>query len=75
MTTSELISGIVGFVNNQVIEDPSICEALLSFDDIDGFDKIAEAAKTLTAADIRRVFKKYWQDGSKRVFEISGALE
>ena len=33
MTTSELISGIVGFVNNQVIEDPSICEALLSFDD------------------------------------------
>ena len=33
MTTAELISGIVGFVNNQVIEDPSICEALLSFDD------------------------------------------
>lgn len=46
--------------------------ALLSFDDIDGFDKIADAAKALTAADIRRVFKKYWQDGSKRVFEISG---
>ena len=46
--------------------------ALLSFDDIDGFDKIADAAKTIAAADIRRVFKKYWQDGSKRVFEIEG---
>ncbi len=46
--------------------------ALLSFDDIDGFDKIAAAAKETTAADIRRVFKKYWQDGPKRVFEIEG---
>lgn len=46
--------------------------ALLSFGDIDGFDKIAAAAKETTAADIRRVFKKYWQDSSKRVFEIEG---
>ena len=46
--------------------------ALLSFGDIDGFDKIAEAAKNTTASDIRRVFKKYWQDGSRRVFEIEG---
>ena len=47
-------------------------KALLSFDDIDGFDKIAAAAKETTGADIRRVFKKYWQDSSKRVFEIEG---
>lgn len=46
--------------------------ALLSFGDIDGFDKIADAAKKTTSADIRRVFKKYWQDGSRRVFEIEG---
>ncbi len=46
--------------------------ALLSLGDIDGFDKIADAAKKLTAADVRRVFKKYWQDGQKRTFEISG---
>lgn len=33
MTTTELISGIVNFVNREVIDDPSVCEALLSFDD------------------------------------------
>ena len=33
MTTTELISGIVNFVNRDVIDDSSVCEALLSFDD------------------------------------------
>ena len=46
--------------------------ALLAFGDIDGFDKIAAAAKKLTSADIRRIFKEWYLDGSKRVFEISG---
>ena len=33
MTTTELINGIVNFVNNTVIQDSTVCEALLSFDD------------------------------------------
>ena len=33
MTTTELIGGIVQFVNDTVIDDSSVCEALLSFDD------------------------------------------
>ena len=33
MTTTELINGIVSFVNRDVIDDPDVCEALLSFDD------------------------------------------
>ena len=33
MTTTTLINGIVRFVNNEVIADQNVCEALLSFDD------------------------------------------
>ncbi len=33
MTTTNLINGIVNFVNDTVIEDSAVCEALLSFDD------------------------------------------
>lgn len=87
-TESEFLSGDIdgklgGFIKkylSSVWQNQMTCasiagrsaNALLSFGDIDGFDKIAEAAKNTTASDIRRVFKKYWQDGSKRVFEIEG---
>lgn len=46
--------------------------ALLTFDDIDGFDKLAAAAKNVTADDVRRVFRQYFQSNDERFFEISG---
>ena len=46
--------------------------ALLTFGDIDGFDKLAAAAKNVTAADVRRVFRQYFQSNDERFFEISG---
>lgn len=33
MTTNTLVRGIVDFINESVITDPGVCEALLSFDD------------------------------------------
>lgn len=46
--------------------------ALLTFGEIDGFDKLAESAKNVSADDIRRGFGKYFQSNDKRFFEISG---
>ena len=46
--------------------------ALLTFGDIDGFDKLAAAAKNVTADDVRRVFRQYFQSNDERFFEISG---
>ena len=46
--------------------------ALLTFGDIDGFDKLAADAKNVSAADVRRVFRDYWQSGKNRLFAISG---
>lgn len=46
--------------------------ALLTFGDIDGFDKLAAAAKSVTADDVRRVFRQYFQSNDERFFEISG---
>ncbi|MBQ5968641.1 MAG: hypothetical protein IKN72_11825 [Clostridia bacterium] len=33
MTTAQLIRGIVNYINSSLIDDPSDCEAILSFDD------------------------------------------
>ena len=46
--------------------------ALLAFDDIDGFDKIAEKTRALTAEEVKKVFKEYWLSNDKRIFEIFG---
>jgi len=46
--------------------------ALLTFGQIDGFDKLAAAASDVSAQDVRRVFRDYWQSGKNRLFAISG---
>ena len=46
--------------------------ALLTFGQIDGFDKLAADAKNVSAQDVRRVFRDYWQSGKNRLFAISG---
>ncbi|MBO7123560.1 MAG: insulinase family protein [Treponema sp.] len=46
--------------------------AILTFGDMDAFDKMAESAKSVSAEDIRRVFAEYFQSNDERIFEISG---
>ncbi|MBD5436491.1 MAG: insulinase family protein [Treponema sp.] len=45
---------------------------LLQLGDIDGLDKFLEQAKNVRAADVIRVFKKYWTNESFRFFAIVG---
>lgn len=80
---SDIEGNLEGFVKkyvNSAYQNQMTCAsiaarsatALLTYGDIDAFDKLAQDAKTVRAADIRRVFKEYWQSNDKRVFEISG---
>ena len=79
----DLESALLGYVKKYVssaYQNQTTCasiagrsaSALLAFGDIDGFDKIAEKTKALTAEDVKNVFKKYWLSNDKRVFEIFG---
>lgn len=46
--------------------------ALLTFGDMNAFDKMADSAKKVSAADILRTFAEYFQSNDERIFEISG---
>lgn len=46
--------------------------SLLQLNDIDGLDKFMEQIKNVRAADVIRVFKKYWTEGAFRFFAITG---
>lgn len=46
--------------------------SLLQLGDIDGLDKFVEKAKEVCAADVIRVFKKYWASEPSRFFAIVG---
>ena len=80
---SDIEGNLKGFVKkyvNSAYQNQTTCasiagravSALLVFGDMDAFDKMAEAAKKVSADDIRRVFAEYFQSNDERIFEISG---
>lgn len=49
-----------------------ISSSLLYFGEPEKFDALVQDAKNVTAADISRVFEKYWRNGDYRYFAICG---
>ncbi len=49
-----------------------MCASLLQFGDILRADGLIEKARSLTPADVDRVFRAYWVDGASRWFAVVG---
>ncbi len=82
-TFAPLADRLEGYVNSYVNQEYAaqnstggtalrMCASLLRFGDVTAADRMIDSAKNVTAADIARVFKKYWIDGSSRWFAVTG---